>query len=200
MLSDSIATSPFAGRMVLGAMEAARARGHQILLMESRSDPGAEAEAIAELRARRVDGFVYAAMELTMTDVPAGLDPGRTVLANCLPLAENTYAAVMTDERGGGPSAVDVLLAAGHEDVALVGGPEGNIAADNRTRGFTDGLRAAGLSARQGWVRRIGWQIDEGYAAALNLLDATERPTAVVCANGRVATGVLLAAARLGIA
>ncbi|MBM7440483.1 substrate-binding domain-containing protein [Streptomyces sp. HB132] len=133
-----------------------------------------------------------------MTDVPAGLDPGRTVLANCFPLAENTYAAVITDERGGGRSAVDVLLAAGHEDVALVGGPEGNIAADDRTRGFTDGLRAAGLSVRQGWVRRVGWQIE--YAAALNLLDATERPTAVVCANDRVATGVLLAAARLGIA
>ncbi|BBJ39447.1 transcriptional regulator [Streptomyces antimycoticus] len=200
MLSDSIATSPFAGRMVLGAMEAARARGHQILLMESRSDPAAEAEAIAELRARRPDGFVYAAMELTMTDVPAGLDPARTVLANCLPRAKDAYAAVITDERAGGRGAVEVLLTAGHEDVALVGGPEGNIAADDRTRGFTDGLRAAGLPVRPEWVRRVGWQIDEGYAAALDLLDAAERPTAVVCANDRVATGVLLAAARLGIA
>ncbi|WP_338702895.1 LacI family DNA-binding transcriptional regulator [Streptomyces sp. Q6] len=199
MLSDSIATSPFAGRMVLGAMEAARARGHQILLMESRSDSAAEAEAIAELRARRVDGFVYAAMELNVTDVPEGLDPARTVLANCLPREEGSYAAVVTDEHAGGRSAVDVLLTAGHRDIALVGGPEGNIAADDRARGFTDGLRAAGLSVRPGWSRRVGWQIDEGHAAALRLLDAAERPTAVVCANDRVATGVLLAAARLGI-
>ncbi|MFB7713410.1 LacI family DNA-binding transcriptional regulator [Streptomyces sp. NPDC056105] len=53
MLSDEIATSPFAGHVVLGAMEAARARGHQVLLLESRKDPALEAEAVAELRARR---------------------------------------------------------------------------------------------------------------------------------------------------
>ncbi|MGD6741102.1 LacI family DNA-binding transcriptional regulator [Streptomyces sp. BH106] len=199
MLSDSIATSPFAGRMVLGAMEAARARGHQVLLMESGSDSAAEAEAVAELRARRVDGFVYAAMELVATDVPEGLDPGRTVLANCLPRKEGSYAAAVADERACGRGAVDVLLAAGHRDIALVGGPVGNIAADNRGLGFADGLRAAGVPVPAGRRLRVGWQIDEGYAAALRLLDVAKPPTAVVCANDRVATGVLLAAARLGI-
>ncbi|MFZ3561708.1 LacI family DNA-binding transcriptional regulator [Streptomyces sp. BH055] len=199
VLSDSIATSPFAGRMVLGAMEAARARGHQVLLMESGSDSAAEAEAVAELRARRVDGFVYAAMDLNAKDIPEGLDPARTVLANCLPRTEGSYAAVVTDERAGGRGAVDVLLAAGHRDIALVGGPEGNIAADDRALGFADGLRAAGVPVRKRRMLRIGWQIDEGYAAALRLLAAAKPPTAVVCANDRVATGVLLAAARLGI-
>ncbi|MBO1330050.1 LacI family DNA-binding transcriptional regulator [Streptomyces sp. VRA16 Mangrove soil] len=198
MLSDSIATSPFAGRTVLGAMEAARARGHQILLMESGSDQAAASEAIAELRARRVDGFVYAAMELNPTDVPEGLEPDRTVLANCLPRTPGTYAAVVADERAGGRSAVDALLAAGHRDIALIGGPDGNIAADDRTRGFHDGMREAGLPVPDGRVLRVGWQIDEGYAAAARVL-ASAPPTAVVCANDRVAAGVLLAAARAGL-
>ncbi|WP_372346059.1 LacI family DNA-binding transcriptional regulator [Streptomyces sp. KL116D] len=198
MLSDSIATSPFAGRMILGAMEAARARGHQILLMESGRDSAAAKEAVAELRARRVDGFVHASMELTATDVPEGLEPGRTVLANCLPRTAGTYAAVVADERAGGRSAVDLLLAAGHRDIALIGGPAGNIAADDRTHGFADGLRENGLAVPDGRVLRVGWQIDEGYAAALRVLESAP-PTAVVCANDRVATGVLLAAARLGL-
>ncbi|MET7519278.1 LacI family DNA-binding transcriptional regulator [Streptomyces sp. NPDC005480] len=198
MLSDAIATSPFAGRLVLGAMEAARSRGHQILLMESRGDAPAEAEAIAELRARRVDGFVYAAMELSTADVPASLDPARTVLANCLPRTADRYAAVLTDERAGGRSAVEALLTAGHRDIALVGGPAGNIAADERAQGFADGMRAAGLAVRDKWLLRAGWQIDEGYTAAMRVLE-TGPPTAVVCANDRVAAGVLLAAARLGI-
>ncbi|MGP3776049.1 LacI family DNA-binding transcriptional regulator [Streptomyces sp. SDT5-1] len=199
MLSDSIATSPFAGRMVLGAMEAARARGHQVLLMESGSDGAAEAEAIAELRARRVDGIVCAAMDLSTKDIPEALDPARTVLANCLPGKEGSYAAVVTDERAGGRSAVEALLAAGHRDIALVGGPKGNIAADDRALGFTDGMRAAGVKVLARRRLRVGWQIDEGYAAALRLLDTATPPTGVVCANDRVATGVLLAAARLGI-
>ncbi|MFF0742595.1 LacI family DNA-binding transcriptional regulator [Streptomyces sp. NPDC004111] len=201
MLSDEIATSPFAGRMVLGAMEAARARGHQVLLLESRLDPAAEAEAVAELRARRVDGVVYAAMDMRRTAVPEGIEPAHAVLANCLPKQAGSYAAVVADERAGGRAAVDVLLAAGHRRVALLGGAAGSIAAADRARGFADGLRAAGLEVRAEWTVRAGWQIDEGYAAAMRVLDCPrpDRPTGVVCANDRVAAGVLLAAARLGL-
>ncbi|MEU5055742.1 MULTISPECIES: LacI family DNA-binding transcriptional regulator [unclassified Streptomyces] len=202
MLSDEIATSPFAGRMVLGAMEAARARGHQVLLLESRKDPALEAEAVAELRARRVDGIVYAAMSMRSTSVPTALAPERCVLANCVAREPGSYASVVADERGGGRSAVDVLIRAGHRDIALLGGETDNIAASDRARGFGDGLRAAGLKARPEWTLRVGWQIDEGYAGALHVLDTADpdaRPTGIVCANDRVATGVLLAAAGLGI-
>lgn len=200
LLSDEIATSPFAGRMVLGAMEAARERGHQVLLLESRLDPAAEAEAVAELRARRVDGIVYAAMSMRRTPVPESIDPTRAVLANCLPCEPGSYASVVADERAGGRAAVDVLLAAGHRKIALLGGGTDNIAASDRARGFGDGLRAAGVTVPDHWVVTAGWQIDEGYAAALRVLDAPVRPTGVVCANDRVAAGVLLAAARLGVA
>ncbi|RII20589.1 Catabolite control protein A [Streptomyces sp. YIM 130001] len=199
LLSDQIATSPFAGRMVLGAMEAARERGCQVLLLESRHDPHAESEAVSELRARRVDGIVYAAMSMRRTDVPEGIDPAHAVLANCVAREPGRYASVVADEPAGGRAAVDVLIEAGHREIALFGGEEGDIAALDRARGFHDGLRAAGLVARPEWLRHAGWQIDEGYAAALDVLDSRSRPTGVVCANDRVATGVLLAAARLGI-
>ncbi|MFE2992299.1 LacI family DNA-binding transcriptional regulator [Streptomyces sp. NPDC059262] len=199
LLSDEIATSPFAGRMVLGAMEAARERGHQVLLLESRLDPAAEAEAVAELRARRVDGIVYAAMSMRRTAVPEGIDPARAVLANCLPREPGSYACVVADERAGGRSAVEVLIEAGHREIALLGGEKGDLAASDRARGATDGLRAAGIVAREEWTLHAGWQIDEGYAAAVRVLDQAVRPTGLVCANDRVATGALLAAARLGI-
>ena len=45
-----------------------------------------------------------------------------------------------------------------------------------------------------------GWEIDKGYAGAMHVLTATQpRPTAIVCANDRVAIGVVLAAAQLGL-
>lgn len=199
VLSAEIATSPSAGRMVLGAMEAARERGHQVLLLETRLDPAAEAEAAAELRARGVEGIVCAAMSLRRADVPRCIDPERAVLANCLPRVPGSYACVVPDERAGGRAAVEVLTGSGHTDVAFLGGPRGEAAAGARVRGFRDGLRAAGLGVREEWVLRVGGQIDEGYAAALRVLDRRAGPTGVVCANDRVAAGVLLAAARLGI-
>ncbi|MER7939779.1 LacI family DNA-binding transcriptional regulator [Streptomyces sp. NPDC094458] len=199
LLSDEIATSPFAGRMVLGAMEAAREQGHQVLLLESRLDPAAEAEAVAELRARGVDGIVYAAMSMRRTAVPEGIDPARVVLANCLPAKTGTYAAVVADERAGGRAAVDVLIEEGHREIAMLGGEPENIAARDRAAGFRDGMRAAGIAVREDRLVDAGWQIDEGYAAAVRVLDGPDRPTGLVCANDRVATGALLAAARLRI-
>lgn len=47
-----------------------------------------------------------------------------------------------------------------------------------------------------------GWDIADGYRAASSLLDVpeAERPTAVFAVTDRAATGVLLAAANLGLA
>lgn len=142
---------------------------------------------------------MYAAMSMRRTAVPGGMDPARAVLANCLPHEPGSYATVVADERAGGRAAVDVLIEAGHRDIALLGGGAGDIAASERVRGFDDGMRAAGIAARRDWLLHAGWEIDEGYAAALRVLDAPARPTGLVCANDRVAAGALLAAARLGI-
>ncbi len=48
----------------------------------------------------------------------------------------------------------------------------------------------------------MGWDIDAGFHGAMKLLDGVspaERPTAIMAANDRVAIGVVLAAARLGL-
>src|SRR5699024_4633941 len=58
-------------------------------------------------------------------------------------------------------------------------------------------LAEAGVPA--GPILSTGWSIDRGYADAVRLLDASDPPTGIVCGNDRVAAGVLLAAARLGI-
>lgn len=44
-----------------------------------------------------------------------------------------------------------------------------------------------------------GWEIDDGYHAAYPLLQQADRPSAVFAVTDCVATGVLLAAARLGV-
>ena len=57
----------------------------------------------------------------------------------------------------------------------------------------------AGLGREQQHVHTTGWDIDEGYRAAASVLGGRDRPTAIVCSNDRVATGVLLYAAAAGL-
>ena len=82
LVTDAIATSPFAGRIIGGAMDTAAERGYVLLLFDSQDRREEEAEGMAELARRQVDGFLYATMSLVELATP----PPTTlplVLANC---------------------------------------------------------------------------------------------------------------------
>ncbi|MGW7243797.1 LacI family DNA-binding transcriptional regulator [Streptomyces sp. NPDC054804] len=200
LVTDEIASSPFAGRLLRGAMETAWDSDHLVLTVDSGGDPAKEDAAVAELLDRRVDGIIYAAMSLRRVRVPEGLHRTQSVLANCLP-EDDSLPAVVPAERAGGRTAARLLLGAGHRRLAVIGGLD-DIASVERTRGFRDALRAEGVTVPGEWIVRGGGEISAGYAGALRLLDGVEpgrRPTGVLCYNDRVAAGVLHAATRLGI-
>ncbi|MFI6408506.1 LacI family DNA-binding transcriptional regulator [Streptomyces sp. NPDC050548] len=200
LVTDEIASSPFAGRLLRGAMETAWDRDHLVLTVDSGGDPAKEDAAVAELLDRRVDGIIYAAMSLRRVRVPEGLHRTHSVLANCLP-EDDSLPAVVPAERTGGRTAARLLLGAGHRRLAVIGGLD-DIASVERTRGFRDALRAEGVTVPKEWIVRGGGEISAGYAGALRLLEGVEpgrRPTGVLCYNDRVAAGVLHAATRLGI-
>lgn len=200
LVTDEIASSPFAGRLLRGAMETAWDRDHLVLTVDSGGDPVKEDAAVAELLDRRVDGIIYAAMSLRRVRVPEGLRRTHSVLANCLP-EDDSLPAVVPAERAGGRTAARLLLAAGHRRLAVIGGLD-DIASVERTRGIREALRAEGVTVPAEWIVRGGGEISAGYAGALRLLDGAapgSRPTGVLCYNDRVAAGVLHAATRLGI-
>ncbi|RMI44991.1 LacI family DNA-binding transcriptional regulator [Streptomyces triticirhizae] len=200
MVTDHIASTPFAGALLRGAMRTAWERQHLVLTVDSAGSPEREDAAVAELLDRRVDGIIYAAMSLRRARLPAGLDQCHTVLANCLP-ADGSLPAVIPAERAGGRAAARLLIDAGHRRLALAGGLD-DIASGERLRGYRDALRTVGLRAAPETIVRTGGEIAGGYRAALQLLQgvpAARRPTGIVCYNDRVAAGVLLAAARLSL-
>jgi LacI family transcriptional regulator len=200
LVTDEIASTPFAGRLLRGAMETAWDSEHLVLTVDSGGDPAKEDAAVAELLDRRVDGIVYAAMSLRRVRVPEGLHRTHSVLANCIP-EDGSLPAVIPAERAGGRAAARLLLAQGHREVAVVGG-ENDIASVERLNGFRDALRAAGITVPRERVVRTGGEISSGYEGALRLLDgaaAGRHPTGLFCYNDRVAAGVLHAAARLGL-
>lgn len=84
LLSDQIATTPFAGRMLAGAQDAAREHDHLVLFIDTGGDAGIEADALRALAAQQVDGMIYACMWHRAVDVPAGL-PRGSVLLDCYP-------------------------------------------------------------------------------------------------------------------
>lgn len=205
LVTDGVASSPFGGRLLAAATETAEAIGHVLLVMDLGHRTGRVADAIADLEHRQVDSIIYATMGFTqLLKAPTSRIP--LVLANCTSPDPDT-SSVRPDDAGGAVAALQHLADLGHRDVVMLGGhheptlPEaeaGNVSGPIRWAAFRQAAATRGVAAR---LHTRGWEIDEGYAAALDVLDVPpdERPTALFAVCDRVATGALLAATKLGL-
>lgn len=81
-ITDEIATSPHAGRVLVGAQEAARKLGYILLTVNTGNDRELENQEIAALRQYRVDGFLYAMMYHRVVEIPAELEGRPTVVVD----------------------------------------------------------------------------------------------------------------------
>lgn len=204
-LSDTVATSQLAGDMIKGAIDAAREQGYLLFIGETEGDDGAERRLLDAMADRRVDGLVLASMFTRRRALPPDLDRIPTVLLNTLPADPSTLPAVIPDEAAAGRAAAELLLAAGHRDLHLIGAgpaeddvPPGTVAAVERLAGITAALADAGLRPASGRLL-TSWQPPDGWEATRSVLAAHPRPGALICFNDRLAFGAYQALQEAGL-
>jgi LacI family transcriptional regulator len=198
LLSDQIATTPHAGRIILGAQEAASSRGWVVLLLNSGGDPELEDREINALLQHQVDGALYATMYHRQVTVPDRLTGIPVVLldASC---TDPRYPSVVPDEVGGGRSAVEELVAAGHRRIGFATNIDDIPATHGRLVGYRQALADAGIPFTPDLVVVEESDTPGGYRAALQLLRRPDRPTGLFCFNDRMAMGAYWAAHELGL-
>ncbi len=204
-LSDTVASSGWAGEMVKGAVDAAYRHGFMLFVGESGGDPVVERTLADAMRDRRADGVVFASMHTRTAAVPDVLYDGPAVLLNATPATSAAVPSVLPDEVQAGRSAARVLLEAGHDrDIHLIGAgpgmcdiPPHGIAAADRLLGLREVFTAAGAEvAGARWCPK--WTPEHGFDATAELL-RTQRPKALVCLNDRLAFGAYQALAEAGL-
>jgi LacI family transcriptional regulator len=188
VVSDTIASEPFAGEVVRGAISTALNHQHLLFIGETEGDAQLERRVVQDMLDRGVDGFLYAAMYTREARRPAALRSHPVVMLNCVPTDRKT-PAVIPDERTAGRAAAQMLLDAGHtDDIWVIGEPAPHIIAGReRMSGIKEALSAQGRSLA-GNVECFWWP-EPAHAAVRGFL--AERPTctAVICMNDRVALG-----------
>jgi LacI family transcriptional regulator len=197
LVSDTLASDPYAGRAIHGSLAAAAARGHLLFIGETEGDPVIEEKLISDFLDRQVDAFVYASMFTRHVRLPKLLRGRRVALLNCQ--ARGAIPAVIPDESQAGRSAARVLLDAGHRDgIHLVGTPAQHVfAGKERLAGIREGL-AAGQTRLAG-VIECDWWPDSAYDAVTAALAGGLRPRALICLNDRVALGAYQALRAAGV-
>ena len=159
---------------------------------------------------RRVDGFVYASMFTQAVTIPDVLREIPLVLLNCC-ASDDRVPMVIPDEVEAGRTAAQALLRHGHrEGIHYVGGPTldfrggpewgGRVgtAVHDRLAGVTEELAHAKLQLA-GISETDNWEPRNGREAMATLLAQGPAPTALICANDRLAFGAYQALAAAGL-
>ncbi|WP_407345347.1 LacI family DNA-binding transcriptional regulator [Pengzhenrongella phosphoraccumulans] len=198
LIGDEIATTPHAGKMILGAQEAALRHGFTLVLFNTERDPAVEERDIRTLLQYQVDGILYATMYHRVVTLPPVLHGVPTVLLDC-ESADPTAPAVVPNEAAGARIAVDELLAHGHRRIGFVTNTDDVPATSGRLRGYKAALADAGIAFDPALVAADQSETVGGYRTSRALLDHSDRPTALFCYNDRMAMGAYRAAAELGL-
>jgi len=197
LVSDTIASDPYAGRAIHGSLAAAIAHGHLLFIGETDGDPVVEERLIADFLDRQVDAFIYASMFTQYVRLPKQLRDRPVVLLNCLiRAARPIHHSIIPDEL----TAARTLLEAGHRKGIYVVGHSGKgvFASRERLAGIKEELGTAGV--RLAGVVDCNWWPDSAYDAVCRALADGLAPRALICVNDRVALGVYQALREAGLA
>lgn len=198
MISDVVATEPFAGDLVRGSMTGALLMDRLMFLGETGGDPRLEKHLVQSMLDRGVDGFLYASMYTRVARPSPLLRSTPLVLLNCVARFEGV-TCVVPDDKGAGRTAAHTLLNAGHRDeIYLVGEIQPTVlAARDRFAGVQAALAAEGAALR-GRVDALWWP-EAAHEAVAKLLQSGARPSAIIALNDRIALGVYQALADAGL-
>lgn len=198
LISDEVATSPHAGKIIQGAQDAAWAHGKMLLVINTGSNAALEHAALEMLLERQVDGIIYATMYHRPVIAEPALSQVPTVLLDCY-AEDRALPSVVPDEVQGGQAATSALIERGHRRIGFINSNEHVPATAGRLAGYQAALAANKLPFDPGLVRTGESTAAEGYRCALELMALRKRPTALFCFNDTVAMGVYDAIRKLGL-
>lgn len=200
-ISDEVASSPFAGRLLKGAQLLAWETGNVILSVDTFDDRELQAAAIDMMLSYRVKGIVYASMYHRVLGLPEALREVPTVVVNARE-RNATVPSVFPDEELGGYIATRELLDAGHRRIAMINiQPEVSDlpAGIGRLAGYRRALEEGGIDYDTDLVRHGKGVVEDGLALTHDLLEQPHRPTAIFCGNDRTAWGAYRALESAGL-
>ena len=194
-------TNPFHAEISLGIESHARTLGYNVMLCNSRQDPGTTADLFGFFTSHQVDGIILVSSHSDAVHWIhrfAGNTP-TVLLGTPGTLGEEEVNSVSVDNLAGGRIAAEYLLSLGHEKILYIGHRPGSLTHQLRLRGFVEKLKDAGLSPEIVESDADSSSIDMGYELSRRVFQDGCPYSAVFAATDSIALGVLKAADEQGI-
>lgn len=201
VLSDRVASVPFAGRMLEGVQGVAWESGYLAMIIDTTNRTELLEQSSRSLLQRDIDGLIVAAEFHRAVDLPAVPPTIPVVVLDGFPSGDGLADGVVPDEHAGAFAATSHLAEAGHRRIAFCNvDDDAYVASALRHAGYLEALTAHGIPRDPELVVALGdTATASAYGPVRELLERPARPTAVFCFSDQIAFAVYQAAGDLGM-
>jgi LacI family transcriptional regulator len=187
-------SSPFYAAALKGAQAALEESGYRVLLMDSGQGVDGELAALRTLLNHQIDGLLLSTVGIPaerFEELVARRGTPCVFFDSVLPGAGE--GSVLLENSDGIDRLVDHLVSHGHRRIGLLAGSREESSGRQRLDAFHAAMVRHGLDVPDDYVRGDRWSTAAGCRAALQLLDAEPRPTALVASSVELALGAMFA-------
>jgi len=188
-------TNPFYPMVARGLDDALGVR-YRTLICNTDADREQERAFAADVSDRKADGMVIVAFQVEARDLADILELGMPLVSIGDRIDDPRVDLVLPDDEHGAFEVTRYLLSAGHVRIGFVWEPDGP--GQHRLEGYRRALREVGIPYDEKLTALGGWNRPGGHAAMARLLEASDPPSAVFCANDLMAIGAIAAARAVG--
>ena len=189
LVTDLIASTPYAGRIVQGAQDAAAEFDKVLFLANTGGNAHVEKTAIETMLNHQIEGLIYATMFHRDVTPPPELSHIPSVLLNCKD-PQRSLPSVVPDEFTSAFNAVRLLVEKGHRAIGFINSIDTGPATQGRLAGYTQALQEYNIPIAEELICYGESRQNSGYVNGMRLMQQTPRPTAIFCFNDQVAMGV----------
>ncbi|MHC1739825.1 MAG: LacI family DNA-binding transcriptional regulator [Anaerolineaceae bacterium] len=183
---------PFFGEILQGIEEVAQDKGYSLFMAASQHDIEKEKHIVQVMRERRVDGVIICSALFSTEQSSQFAKYGVPIVVVNNQSAETYRYSIYHDDIDGSRQVTRHLIELGHERIAYLGNASAGRTNIDRFNGYEQEMSAHGLKVPPHFHHDVDGNNPEMGLAGINfLLALSERPSAIVCYNDMIATGVL---------
>ncbi|MEE3605484.1 catabolite control protein A [Bacillus altitudinis] len=193
-------SSIFYSELARGIEDIATMYKYNIILSNSDQNTDKELHLLNTMLGKQVDGIVFMGGNITDVHVEEfKRSPVPIVLAASVEEQAQTPSVNINYEQAIYDS-VQLLVEKGHKRIAFVSGPMSEpINSMRKLAGYKRALEEAGIAFDEALVAEGDYSYDSGIEALANLLEQSDKPTAVIAATDEMALGVIHGAQDRGV-
>lgn len=184
----------FFSEIIRGIDEEAYRTNNYVMVSSSYSQRNIVETLLEFMSSGRVDGLILMIPQIN-DDVTTLINKSKRpiVLLNNN-IKNNNFVSFNINNFQGAFTVVEHLIGHGYQNIALIQGPEGNIDANERYRGYVTALTNNRLPVNNSLIIPGNFTVKSGYYGFIRLMSQPQKPEAIFAANDMMAVGVYEAA------